>query len=273
MADLILNDLTDKWDNAADLIDDDPMRPIRYGMGLRYIKNFDKDIKILDLGCGEGSGLSIIHQFGYDNLYGAEVSPERAKRARLKLNEKVSIISIEPDKSLPYQDSYFDLVTSFGVIEHASEPDFFMSEISRVLKTGGHAIISSDCFTWRILQILGLYKSVQPLDKAMTIGEFKNIFQKNGFTILHIDTFNWPERGNLYKHHAMLVTGSIIKKLTGSLVSGNRTIGRERCTNIYEKAQVISENKKANYSHIYKLSRNVSNYLDDENIFYIKKTV
>ena len=79
-----MSSLEENWDLIADYIEEDPMRPYRYGKALRYINKLDKNIKILEVGCGEGTGLSFFSDYEYKELYGIEISEERIKRAEDK---------------------------------------------------------------------------------------------------------------------------------------------------------------------------------------------
>lgn len=45
--------------------------------------------------------------------------------------------------SMPFEDNSFDTVVCTEVLEHVEDPFALMKEISRILKTGGHAIIAS----------------------------------------------------------------------------------------------------------------------------------
>jgi ubiquinone/menaquinone biosynthesis C-methylase UbiE len=190
--------LINKWDKSTDLIDDDSMRPTRYGMAGRYIKRFTKNIKLLDLGCGEGSGLVYLNKSGYKHTFGVEVSPERLRRAHKKLPTTTNLKKLMVNENLPFKNELFDVIVSLVVIEHTENPLKYLSEIKRVLKKNGHVIISSDCYLWRLLQLVHLYNSVQPIDKAFNPIRIIQIFKESGFEIKHIDTFNLPERGNIY---------------------------------------------------------------------------
>lgn len=50
---------------------------------------------------------------------------------------------------LPFDDGYADTVVSFQVMEHLPEPASFLSESARILKPGGHLIITVP-FMWHV---------------------------------------------------------------------------------------------------------------------------
>jgi SAM-dependent methyltransferase len=52
-------------------------------------------------------------------------------------------------RALPFADESFDTVLATEVIEHVRQPNDMVSEIHRVLKPGGHAILSSP-FVWKL---------------------------------------------------------------------------------------------------------------------------
>ncbi|TVL99222.1 MAG: hypothetical protein CV087_18830 [Candidatus Brocadia sp. WS118] len=185
----------DAWDEAADAIEIDIMRPVRYAKCFRYLRDIPHDSKLLEVGCGQGTGLLIARGFGFKNLVGVDVSEERLRRAKDKLQGHASLTLVPIDTHLPFKDEYFDVVISAAVIEHTLKPKVFMQEISRVVKKGGCVIIESDCYQWRILQLLGIYKSVQPIDKAMFPTQLFKIFKDNGFQLVHYEGFPIPGRG------------------------------------------------------------------------------
>jgi SAM-dependent methyltransferase len=51
--------------------------------------------------------------------------------------------------TLPFGDSSFDLVTMFDVLEHVEEDDGAVREALRVLRPGGHLLITSPSEHWR----------------------------------------------------------------------------------------------------------------------------
>src|SRR6266498_404947 len=74
------------WETAAEAIEEDAMRLVRYGKCLRYlVPVLPREARILEVGCGEGTGLLMLQEFGFTQLTGVEVSTERLRRAAAKL--------------------------------------------------------------------------------------------------------------------------------------------------------------------------------------------
>lgn len=264
-----MGELDNDWDVAAVKIDRDPMRPIRYGMAARYIKDLDKNQELLEVGCGEGTGLSIFARMGFTRLTGVEVSAERLRRAYDKVPSGTLLHEINPDSALPFNDGSFGLVISLAVIEHVISPKQYLAEICRVLKPCGTAIISSDCLSWNYMQRLHLYRSMQPIDWALEIGTFENLFEETGFRMQHFDTFNLPGRGcPMY---------SSIKNILGKSLLGrdlNKCLERNDNTNnldsSIQEALKVSQGKIDN-SKFYLFKKRIRNLIDDENVFFLSK--
>lgn len=98
---------------------------------------------LLDLGCDDGAWtLRLGRAVGAAELHGVEIVAERAGMAaeagvrvhRLDLNREL--------EGLP--SDHFDIVHANQVIEHVSSVDLFVSEVYRVLKPGGHAVVSTE---------------------------------------------------------------------------------------------------------------------------------
>jgi len=94
--------------------------------------------KILDVGCGAGNSLN-----GLTNkyLYGVDISLYLLGKARNLLQERVVLVRADA-QDLPYPNRSFDRVISSEVIEHVINPSAFLSEIARVLKPEGVAVLT-----------------------------------------------------------------------------------------------------------------------------------
>jgi len=102
----------------------------------------NESAKILDLGCNDGKWtLELAKKVNTRNIYGIDIVEKR-----LNLAKKKGIKTINGDLNckFPVKDNSFDIVHANQVIEHISNLDSFLSEIRRILKPGGYAIISTE---------------------------------------------------------------------------------------------------------------------------------
>lgn len=107
-------------------------------------------VRVLDIGCGFCETLGYHASRGCD-VYGVEADSNAARIAE-KYGFKVHIGLFNPDL---YQSDFFDFVTLDQVIEHASDPLKMLEGISKVLKPGGSAIISTPNSNGLLAFILG----------------------------------------------------------------------------------------------------------------------
>lgn len=108
------------------------------------LKLLDKDPKaqLLDLGCDDGVWTrKLARKIGSKNYHGIEINPEAIPHARKR---GVVVKKSDLNNKLPYKDKTFDVIHANQVIEHLANIDNFVSEIKRVLKKGGCAIISTE---------------------------------------------------------------------------------------------------------------------------------
>lgn len=98
--------------------------------------------RMLDLGCADGDfTMKIAARCGAAEVHGVELVEDWAAQAR---GRGVDVVAADLAERLPYDDERFDLVHSNQVIEHLPRTDTFLREIRRVLRPGGHAIVSTN---------------------------------------------------------------------------------------------------------------------------------
>ncbi len=95
--------------------------------------------RTLEIGTGTGYGIEIIapHTSEFVTL---DKQPPLMEGVEIPRNVVMQGACVPP---LPFEDESFDCVISFQVIEHIKQDDEFVSEIFRVLRKGGRAIIST----------------------------------------------------------------------------------------------------------------------------------
>jgi SAM-dependent methyltransferase len=102
-----------------------------------------KDAPILEVGTGTGSHLSVLRELGYTSVKGVDCSSEAVHYCREKGFENVMLGDI---CNLPFPDGIFQLVVATDVIEHVDNDLVALSEIRRVLSSGGQAILTVPAF-------------------------------------------------------------------------------------------------------------------------------
>lgn len=91
---------------------------------------------ILENGCGVGMYVEHLSLSG-GKVFGLEYDPERAIEAGVR---NPGIINAAGEK-LPYSSNTFDLILSHEVLEHVQDDKKAVTEMIRVLKKGGRAVI------------------------------------------------------------------------------------------------------------------------------------
>jgi len=114
-------------------------------------------LQVLDVGCGMGEFMDRLSETGA-NVRGVDGSDRCVQHVKSYLASKnvhriCDHVDLDHD-TLPYNDSTFGIVVSLDVIEHLENTGFYLSEINRVLKTGGYVVISTpnyDCIQYRLV--------------------------------------------------------------------------------------------------------------------------
>lgn len=111
----------------------------RYDQISRVVRQL-RPRKLLDVGCGDGRlTRSIRAQCSDVIVHGCDLSTAALARSE-GLDRRYSVdLNCEV---LPEPSESFDLVTASEVIEHLIMPDRVLLELTRVLKPGGHALLT-----------------------------------------------------------------------------------------------------------------------------------
>lgn len=103
---------------------------------------YDPNAKVVDLGCGKGDfTLKVKERIGCGEIYGVDLCENGLRESERK---GVNIEKMDLNQALDLDSDSFDVVASNQVIEHLFFPSRHVREIYRILKGGGHAVISTE---------------------------------------------------------------------------------------------------------------------------------
>ena len=117
---------------------------------------------MLDIGCATGTFMKVAKEDGWD-VKGIEISKFASEYA--KNNEKLEVMNCDLTDA-GFEDSSFDVVTMWDLIDHCESPAATMREVCRILKPGGLAAM--DTFMED-----GLLFALANLSYRLSLGAFK----------------------------------------------------------------------------------------------------
>lgn len=94
--------------------------------------------KILDLGCGTGRMMVVLRDFG--QVSGADISDEAITFCQKQGFQNLK--KIDAEKSLPFPNETFDLITAFDLLEHLKNDQKILLEINRLLRPQGLLLVT-----------------------------------------------------------------------------------------------------------------------------------
>jgi 2-polyprenyl-3-methyl-5-hydroxy-6-metoxy-1,4-benzoquinol methylase len=97
------------------------------------------ETRLLDIGCGDGRVALELKRAGLSVLC-ADVAQEPLRRAQ---GRGLETRLLEPAGPWPFADASFDAVWAGEVIEHVLDTDAWLSELRRVLRSGGRLLLST----------------------------------------------------------------------------------------------------------------------------------
>jgi SAM-dependent methyltransferase len=98
-------------------------------------------LRVLDVGCGEGYFAAAARRAG-SQVVAIDVAEEPLRRA-LARYPNLDVRLVEPEGPLPLEDASFDVVWVGEVIEHVADTARWLSEVRRVLRSGGLLVLST----------------------------------------------------------------------------------------------------------------------------------
>lgn len=169
---------------------------------LDAIKGLLKNIKIvgninlIEIGCGDGYILDMIKsRFNNIKISGLEYNSVRLARSA-KRNQGINHIC-GSGTAIPTKESVFEVVVCTEVIEHILDDNLLLREINRVLKLGGHLILTTpniNTFSRLLLKHLKGKKNLVWIPSHVREYTYEDIISKvrqNGFVVEHYESIGF----------------------------------------------------------------------------------
>lgn len=149
-----------------------------------------------DIGCGDGritSGLAEKWQLKYGQVFGADIFD------RLHSDTQFQALPMRDQSSIPTKDSSLSVLTALMTLHHHPAPQDMIAEMSRVLKSGGIAIIrESDTNTpaehlfqavldHLYYRVYNLLPGIPEPDSHRSASEWISMFETQGFVLLKLE--------------------------------------------------------------------------------------
>ena len=146
---------------------------------------------VLDIGAGDGAFLAEAQKKFATKVLGIEPSS-----VAISYNTDSAVTILNTSIELFQTSEKFDLITCFQTIEHLKSPDLFLENIKKHLQNNGFIAITChnrNSFVNKILKEKSPIFDIEHL-QIFTKKGIRNLFEKNGFEILKLDSYrnNYP---------------------------------------------------------------------------------
>lgn len=108
---------------------------------LQLRKRYKQEIKLLDLGCGDGRLVPLWQALTGAEAHGLDLSPQAMQVAA----QQYPFVHYKAGDatSTGYADELFDIIICQEVLEHIEQQDALVTEAARILKKGGTLILTT----------------------------------------------------------------------------------------------------------------------------------
>lgn len=142
--------------------------------------------RVLDIGCGDGTTLMYLRKYFDIEGVGVDISDDAIKKLQENIkDENLSFRTGDHRDLKTIESNRFDIVLSFGVIEHFEEYYMALSEARRVLKPDGQIVlIQPHLFSFGVIQeyflrLMGGWKFGN--QKDFSCFHYRSLLRQTGF--------------------------------------------------------------------------------------------
>ncbi len=158
----------------------------RHKILTKYIDKINRERKrVIEIGCGYGSNITLLSERRNDcDCYALDYSEESVKLVK----ERIPNTVLADCRDTHFEDDFFDIVYSAGLMEHFRDEKPLLSEWKRILKPDGFLVtfIPARLSLWQVYQLIHLGNWQHGYEKSYTYRRLKKLMQENGFEIVDI---------------------------------------------------------------------------------------
>jgi methionine biosynthesis protein MetW len=152
----------------------------RVSLIVRALQELGPVRRALDVGCGDGSLAAVFARYCKE-VTGIEISMDACAIAH---SHGIDVAQADVENyAFPFRSESFDVVVAGEVIEHMTDPDHFLREITRVLKPNGHCILTTpNLASWynRFLLLFGYQPHHMDVSFWHNVGKLRPIADGGG---------------------------------------------------------------------------------------------
>lgn len=146
--------------------------------------------RLLDIGCGEGFLLRDAAEAGL-RPFGVEIAFNALALARTRVPS--AHLAGAAGEALPFRDAAFDVVMCLGSLEHFLEPVVGLSEVARVLRPAGVALLvvpNADFIVWRLRGSAGTEQR-EARELLLDLSGWRALIEAHGLRVARVEKEPW----------------------------------------------------------------------------------
>lgn len=163
-----------------------PITIKRYNEILDEFEKYRKTNRIIDVGCGIGYFLEVAKERGWE-VYGTEYTDQAIEICEGK-NISMEQGALDPNN---YPSEYFDIITSFEVLEHINNPQEELASFYKILRKGGLVYFTTPNFNSLLRYRLKSHYDIITYPEHLsyyTPSTIHKVFKKSGFKSIKVLT-------------------------------------------------------------------------------------
>jgi 2-polyprenyl-3-methyl-5-hydroxy-6-metoxy-1,4-benzoquinol methylase len=176
------------------------VEPIQSGIGwfrrrrarhaLRFLGASTRPRRALDIGCGDGEFLGVLHQLGWE-CHGTELTEVTARRASAVAGLRIRTGALASDS---FEPETFDVVSLWHVLEHLPNPDRTLRDCASWLREGGLLLLAvPNLDSWQARLFRGAWFHLDPPFHLHHFGprSLARALAAAGFEVLETRHLSW----------------------------------------------------------------------------------